>query len=176
MSNPQAIPGLLRSGLYMRREPSLADRLLMDEGESQWSPKILKGPGDKITADMSSPFKGALLAGLAGGVAGGYGGAMAGRAMQNRGYMVDDRKLAAYTSAIAAGLAALTVYIKRKEGNEDLRDELLRLPEGATRRDRDLNPILGAEESPSGDGDALRNLAAVNAALRGRYREKDFTE
>lgn len=160
------VPGLLRSGLYMRRDPSESDAALLAKGHSQWLPKIIKTRGDPITADMASPVKGAGLYGALSGLAGYKGGEFVGKKLQEQGKDVDAKKIAMYSGAITAILGALAASIYRTEKNMNIEDAFLRLPEGSTRRDVLLNPVLGAEE---GNLEPAIRMAQINSALRGRY-------
>jgi len=159
--------------LSIRREPTHLDKALIDAGSSQLFGPIFDDPGDPIAADMSSPAKGAAMYGALAGLL----GAAAGKGVSKLSKEVSPDKPVDETKAMLIGgsttavLAAMAAYISRFRKNNELKDQMLRLPQGATRRDVALNPVLGAENNP----EYVKQMGILNAALKGRL-PKDWNQ
>jgi len=159
-----------------RRNPTPEDIALLEREKSKWFPDPFDNIGESLTQDMASPAKGAALYGILSGAL----GALAGKGIANVANdnnltkkKLDPDTMAMYGGATTAVLAAMLAYYKRSMKNIELEDETLRLPPGATRRDRDWSPALAMGE---GDNDYLKRVGAINAAMVGRLRGKDLQE
>ena len=152
-------------GLDIPRPPTPADTAMFESEKSKLFPTFIKSPGDPLTADMSSPGKGALLYGtlaeMVGSIVGKKAGHLAGKLLPEKN--IDEGKVGMYTGMTTAVLAAMAVWLKRHKSNENLEDLTLRLTPGSTRRDMENNPYLDTQDDP----EAIRRIAQLNAALRG---------
>jgi hypothetical protein len=146
------------SPINLPRTPSPEEAARIEAAKQKLFPKIMKSPGDPISADMASPLKQALMAAAGGGLVGAGGAHMMGA----------DTKYEVISGLTTAALAAMLAYVLRQNKNEKLEDVSLRLPAKATRRDYELNPVMQVEEDGS---DAAKRIAMLHAAIRGNYKE-----
>ena len=171
----------LFSVLRLRRDPSKAEQDTISSEESKWLPEIIKNPGESVYRDLSSPGKAAILAGLLGGGLGAGAGKGLGELInmgetklhESKPSMelptIDPDKLAMYGGATTAALAGMLALYKSYVRNQDIKDEGLRLPENATRRDRNLTPAFAMD-----DPEYVKHIGMLNAALTGRLKSKDI--
>ena len=148
----------LQSNLPVQRKRKLSpqEEEEIAEAESKLVPKIFKGYGDPATADMSSPWIGAVGGGVAGALGGGLLGGLLPRDKDDK----TNGLIAPALLAGAGGIAgALGMYYTRKAKNEGLRDIMARLPQGATRRD------LRSDSVYSGDLAAAQAQRSNNAQM-----------
>lgn len=159
--------------ISIRREPTKLDKALIDAGSSQLFGPIFDDPGDPIAADMSSPGKGAAMYGALAGLLGAAAGKGVSKLSKELGpeYALDEKKSMIAGGATTAVLAAMAAYISRYRKNAELKDQMLRLPSGATRRDVSLNPVLGSEINP----EYVKQMGIMNAALKGRLPKEWMT-
>lgn len=137
-----------------RRDITEEDKKKMQAGESRWFPRIFSSYGTPAQELLSSPAKGALLHGLGGALAGSLGGAALGSRLPDTNL---DKILGA--SLIGGlglgGLTGIGGYFSRKAQNEGIKDLMLRLPQGATKRDLLSDPVYNRDES-------MRKLRAIS--------------
>ena len=129
-----------------RRDITEEDKKKMQEGESRWFPRIFSSYGTPAQELLSSPAKGALLHGLGGALAGSLGGAALGSQLQDTNL----NKILGASLIGGLGLGGLTGiggYFSRKAQNEGIKDLMLRLPQGATKRDLLSDPVYNRDES-----------------------------
>jgi hypothetical protein len=109
------------------------------EGESQWLPRIFQSYGTPIAEMMSSPGKGAILAGGLGALGGGLLG-------HGLGQGRDAPYLGAGIGALGVGVPwALAEYLRRQSQNEGLRSLMERLPPNPIKRDLLADPAYQAD-------------------------------
>lgn len=110
----------------------------VQQGQSQWIPKLFSSYATPLSQMMASPGKMALVHALGGALLGGLvgfakrGGSL-GRAL---GFGV-----------IAAGLGGLLGYFTQQQRNENMLDMMQRLPANATKRDLLSDPAYQADET-----------------------------
>jgi GNAT superfamily N-acetyltransferase len=131
----------------------------VDEGASQWFPKVFPSMADSPAADMASPGKVSLMAALAGGGLAGTGAHLLGAKPEH----------AAMVGGGAALLAGLLGYHHRKANNEGIVEMMRRLPPGGTRRDMLADPVLQQElnrASQTGSSEEALRTAQLLAILK----------
>lgn len=108
----------------------------IQEGKDQWFGKVFDSQADSPAADMSSPGKGALLGALLGTGLGGAAGHLVGKGNPT-------------ATVLGAGggalLAALANYFRRDANNQDIEEQMRRIPPNGTRRDTLADPVLQAD-------------------------------
>jgi hypothetical protein len=143
---PPSIPARLVNHLVPvgpRRDPMSADEdQEVEEGQSQWMPKLMQTDSTSIPEMMASPAKQGLLAGGAGAVAGGLGAAGLGYAASKLAPQfagADPGKAALLSGLVGAGVggigAGLSRYKTQHKDNEHKEEVMRRLPAGATKHD-----------------------------------------
>ena len=143
--------------IHNKRELSSEEQKDVDQGQSQWLPKIFQSYATPLPQMMASPGRQAILAGLAGGLGGAYGGGMIGGALGSPGVG------AAIGGVGLGGLSALMQYMNRNAENENILDIMKRLPRGATKRDYLADPAVQADANR----DALSSAAEMAAGGMG---------
>ena len=159
-----------------RREPDEAEAAELKAAKSKWLPDLITTPGEPITHDLASPGRQAILAGALAGLMGagaGYAGTQTAKQHNLVPADVDEKKVAAVSGLSTAALAAMAAYVNRFLKNESRSDMILRMPKGSTMRDLYLNPVYQIENDPSQLA-GIRQTAILSAALRGRFRERNF--
>lgn len=121
----------------------------IQDGQSQWFPRLFKSLADSPAVDMMSPGRAALMAGLGGGSLVGLGLHAAG---------VSPKGVAG--GALGSGaLAALAAHFATRAHNNTVEETMRRIPEGGTRRDVLSDPVLQAEMNrDSRDGTSEEGL------------------
>lgn len=149
---------------YMPLAPRRADlnpeeQANVDEGQSQWFPKLFRSMADSPAVDMSSPGKASLMAALVGGGAAATGAHFLGAKPEHT----------AVAGAGAATLSGLLAYFSRKANNEGIVEMMRRLPPGGTRRDMLADPVLQQElnrDSQTGASEEALRTAQLLAVLK----------
>jgi hypothetical protein len=145
----------LQSSLPIQKRRTLTREELVEiqEAQKKWLPKIFTSYADPVTADMSSPGKGALISGAAGtGIGAIAGGAMGGA----KGATIGGLGLGT--------LAALLSYYGTKANNAGAQEMMTRLPQGATRRDLRSDPVYSRDMEFAREANERRSTAAILAA------------
>jgi len=118
-------------------------------GRSQWLPQTVKGVGVPLSMMMASPWKQALMAGLAGGAGGALAGGSIGGAAQQPALG------AAIGGLGVGGVAALLAGLRRSSMNKSLMDLMKRMPPNA------------AAQSPNSEGtDYDTMLSSLNTMAK----------
>lgn len=140
-----------------RRPLTHKEKINATAGESRWLPRIFQSEGTPITETMSSPGRGALLAGLGAGALGaGAGGLLGAQLSPDVGPA--GVPLGALVGGLGVGgLAALLAYHNRKANNEGVREMMTRLPQDATLRDLESDPAHQARLNRENDLMAARS-------------------
>lgn len=126
--------------LTERRELQPRESAEIDQGRGQLIPSLVQTDSTQIPEMMSSPGKGALLHGALGAAAGG----LLGHSLDNRFGHGAHGTAATALGAVALGIpAALHSYLARHHENDHLEEAMRRLPPGATKRDYDVQELLG---------------------------------
>lgn len=123
-----------------KRNLSKNENSQIEEGSSQVIPRIFTSDADNPTVDMASPGWGAGIGGAVGAGLGGIGGAALGLS----GGPQDGGKvpvLALLGAALGGTVGGVVGYKGRVSNNNTIRDRMARLPEGATRRDLESDPL-----------------------------------
>lgn len=131
----------------------------VEDGSSQWLPRIFTSMADSPADDMHSPGKGALMAGLAGLAAGAGGAHLVGA----------DQKWQAGAGAGAGLVGALLAYNAIKAKNEGIQEMMRRIPPNGTRRDMLADPVLQADlerASRTGSSEEALRTAQLLAVLQ----------
>jgi len=136
--------------LQKRRKFSRTEEQQIDEHENSLLPKIWQSKQTPLYELLASPGKtsaGVLGAGaVLGGAVGSLGGLKGGIAGTGIG-------------AAAAGIPAILAFYKRRQMNEDILEQLRRLPEGATMRDMEADPTYQADLDREAQAAALMDMA-----------------
>lgn len=149
----------------VQRRPGFtpSEQAAIDEGQSQWFPQVFKSWADSPAVDMAGPGRTAILAGL------GVGG-LTGLGMHA---MKADPKTTAYSTLGAGALGALVGYLHRHARNNDIEEQMRRIPPNGTRRDVLSDPVLQAElnrTSRDGSSDEALRTAQMLAVLQATKR------
>ncbi len=106
----------------------------IEKGLKRWWPKLYASYATPLPEMLASPAKSGLLGGIMMGLLGGILGAAG-------------RNLAFVLLGLLGGgvLGSVTGYLGRQKRNEDVLDLMKRLPEGATKRDMESDPVYQAE-------------------------------
>lgn len=119
-----------------KRRLSASELKQVEDAKSKLLPKIFSSYKDPIHTQMYSPVIPAALTGLLGAGAGALAGGALGDTLG--GHAGVGMGLGALAGG---GLGAATGYFGRKAGNEDLEEQMTRLPENATLRDFYADPL-----------------------------------
>lgn len=143
-----------------RRELSEPEQLAVAQGQDQWIPKIFDNYSDSPAVRMASPGRQAALWGA------GVGLPTALLAAAHTG----SASSGLLAGAGAGGLAALLAYLGRRQSNADAVETMRRLPEGATLRDFDADPMMAERRRFSHEralmaGQGAGNYGALRFAL-----------
>ena len=144
--------------LQKRREFNNTEQQQIDEHLGNMLPKIWQSKQTPLYELLSSPGKssaGILALGAA--LGGGAGGAFGEGKLENVGK-------GALVGGLAASLPAALAYYRRNQLNEDVMEQLRRLPEGATVRDLEADPAYQADLDRDAKQQALKTLAVTYAA------------
>lgn len=155
---------LKMAATVLHRPLSPEEEADVEASSSRLMPDLIIGAGTPLPRTMASPRKGAILGALAGGGLGGAAGYGLGAMAESAGVpggRAGGALLGAGLGAMGGGAAG---YLRRHRWNEDARDLMSRLPEGATYRD------YMADSGQGYEGDQLQNLRAM------RYIAKDMAE
>jgi hypothetical protein len=164
---PSYVPGSY-GGVSLQQYMPLAPRRAVlnpeeqanvEEGQSQWFPKLFRSMADSPAVDMSSPAKASLMTALVGGGAVGAGAHFLGAKPEHT----------AMAGGGAALLSGLLGYHSRKANNEGIIEMMRRLPPGGTRRDMLADPVLQQElnrESQTGASEEALRTAQLLAVLK----------
>jgi len=104
----------------------------IQHGEEQWIPKIFESLSDSPAVRMANPGAQAAL----------WGAGMGLPAAALIGSATDSGAAGVVGGAAVGGLASLLAFYHRRQKNEDIREIMKRLPEGANLRDFEADPIL----------------------------------
>jgi hypothetical protein len=171
-TSPGVPARLLRSYVPIgdRRESLTPDEQgQIDDGQSQWMPKMIQTDATPISQLMASPGKHGLLKALLMGGLGGAAGFGVGKGLGT------SPGLAAGIGAGAGALyGGLTGYVNQHHENDDLAERMRRMPAGSTKRDLDnegmISDALTSRYKDAADV-ALIKRAAVRVIAR-RVAEK----
>lgn len=106
--------------------------------ESRLLPKIWQSYGTPIPELLANPGKQGLAGALAGGLTGASAGALlGGSAHAGKGALVG--------GGLGASLLGSLAYFSRRKQNEDIKELMRRLPQGATKRDMFSDPAYQAD-------------------------------
>lgn len=150
-----------------RRQATDQDKKLMEAGESRWFPRIFSSYGTPAHELLSSPGKGAILHGLGGALLGSLGGALLGSNLGGAALGSNTLKDPNLNKILGAaligglgfgGLGSIGGYYSRKANNEGIKDLMLRLPYGATKRDLLSDSVYNRDETMR----RLQSMIAVN--------------
>ena len=122
----------------------------IETNKRNWFPTVFTSMADSPAADMHSPGKGALMAGLGAGALAGGGAHFLGASPST----------SAGVGTVGGLLAALAAYHATSAGNAGIEEMMRRIPPDGTRRDMEADPVLQAGK----DRDA--NTGASQEALR----------
>lgn len=137
--------------LVPRREHLTDNELAnIDNHKRNWLPTIFTSMADSPAADMHSPGKGALMAGLG-------AGALAGGAAH---FLGASSNVTTGVGTVGGLLSALLAYHSISAGNAGIEEMMRRIPPDGTRRDIEADPVLQA------DRDREANTGASQEALR----------
>lgn len=174
---------------YKRRELAPDEQSLLGNESQKWMPRIFTSDADSPAVDAASPGRSALLAGLSVGGIGALAGGLAGSTPGTHtlpplpysivpGQPQEPRELSQFvpgtpfnmgTAAavgIPAGLiAALVAYKQRQARNKDVEESMRRLPQGATRRDVEADPVVQARHNRATQ---MSQAAMIAGALQRR--------
>lgn len=142
-----------------KRDLDPEEQQLIDQAKTNWMPRIFTSQATKLHELLASPGKQAVLSGLLGGGLGAGLGAAFGHKL---GRGDEGSTLAgAGIGGLALGLpSALSGYWGRQAENDDIEEQMKRLPAGATLRDMMSDPVWQADA----------NRAAMMAAQQGSGR------
>jgi hypothetical protein len=151
--------------LVHRREFTPAEETEVAAGESQFIPQLITTDSTRIPKLLSSPRKGGLAAGIAGG---GLGAAAGGAIGYGAGGVPGAVIGGVAGGALGGGIAGVRQYLKRLRHNEYTKEMMRRLPEGATKRDLDLEILIGG--ALKNNFEKMGAKAESVAALSGRLQ------
>lgn len=115
-----------------RRELSPEENREIRHGDEQWIPKIFESLNDSPAVRMANPGAQAAL----------WGGGIGLPAAALIGSATDSAPAGLVGGAALGGLASLLAFYRRRQKNEDIREIMQRLPEGANLRDFEADPIM----------------------------------
>jgi len=142
-----------------KRQLSPAELQQIEQAKGKLLPKLFASYKDPVTAKMFSP---ALPTGL-GALLGGVPGALAGSALTDGSGMG-----MGLGALLGGGLGGALGYFNQKANNEDLEEQMTRLPAGATLRDYYADPLYQHQQSVAREaGDRAMTNILLSKALRG---------
>jgi len=124
--------------IQKRREFNKTEQQQVDEHLGNLLPKIWRSKQTPIYELLASPTKTSLGIAGAGALAGGGLGKLIGGDLESAGK-------GALAGGLVAALPAILSYYRRNQINEDLLEQLRRLPEGSTIRDLEADPTYQAD-------------------------------
>lgn len=146
-------------GMNPRREFSTTEQNLIDERKSSVLPKIFQSLKDSPAVKMYSPMTDAAWKGGLGALGGGALGAMAGGAFGDSDH---SGTTGAILGALLGGGAAGTFGgLSRNAKNNDIEETMRHLPENATLRHYNADPLIQKNK----DRDHDRTIAMIRAGL-----------
>jgi hypothetical protein len=148
-----------------KREFSNEEEEKIEEGESQWLPKIFKSYQTPAHELLASPWRQSLLYGLPAGAVGALMGSSLG------GGDVGNSTGAGIGAAVGGvglgGIAGLLSYFNRKARNQDIKSLMSRLPPNATYRDLMSDPAYQADRDRA---NALQSAMILSGTIAGGRR------
>jgi hypothetical protein len=147
--------------LMPRRQLNAEEQQNVDTAKQQWLPKIFRDLSDDPSVQMADPKRQALLWGVGTGLPTALL-ASAASASDPRSSLVGNAATGAITGLGVGGFTALLAYLARRQKNADIEETMRRLPEGATLRDFEADPIMSERRRYQ----QMRNLAALQNGRR----------
>ena len=130
-----------------RRELSEKEMNEIIDAQSRILPKFFVSHGDPIHHKIYNPLTKGVLNGLLGALAGGLGGAAIGTAASDRSDAESKNRLigALIGGGLTGGITGILGYLNRDRENRDLIEAMTRLPQNATVRDYEADPLYQKE-------------------------------
>lgn len=150
-----------------RREFSPEEKELLEQGESQWFPKMFPSYATPAHELMSSPGKGALLSGGLGAALGGGLGALALNGAPSRAQGIG----AGVGAAGLGGIMGLASYLTRRQGNENVEELIRRSGPDANRYDLLKDQVYSADLDRT---NRLQQAGMLAGALDGLGRHHKY--
>lgn len=153
-----------------RRELSPEEQARILEAKGKMLPKIFTSLADQPEVDMHSSLLPMLALGAPGGLLGGVLGNAAGRGL---GGLFPDKDLGSRLGGKIGGLGGAILgalggsaigHYGTQAKNESIEENMRRLPEGATRRDIQADPLYQANAQRAADSSNTHALAAALAS------------
>lgn len=154
--------------IHARRELSPNEEGEVEREQGKWLRAPFASDSAPISRKMADPLKRALIASLFFAVPGGVAGALAGKKLG--GGLGAMAAAGSAGAAATGGLGGLLTYMVNDRTNEDLKEMMRRLPEGARIRDMKSDPVYQKERDRATQMAAARLQGAQSAALRGVMR------
>jgi hypothetical protein len=175
-AGPPGIPARLLSHYVPiggRRESFSPDEQSeIDQGQSQWLPKVIKTDATRIPQLMASPAKQGLLQALLGAGLGAGSGYFAGKHLGSGTHAGLGAALGGLGVGAASGIHG---FINQHHTNDDLTERMRRLPPGSTKRDLDneemLNDAVESRFKESGEKVALNFDVSAIKDWMGRNKQ-----
>jgi hypothetical protein len=119
-----------------KRDLAPVESQAVQQGLSQWFPKLFPSYGTPVVELLASPAKSAIL-----------GGGIMALATGALGFLQGAKcnKTAALFALGGAALGGIMSYFSRQQSNENILDLMKRLPSGATKRDLLSDPAYQAD-------------------------------
>jgi len=136
--------------LQKRRKFTKTEEQQIDEHSNSLLPKIWRSKQTPLYELLASPEKTGIGVVGAGAMLGGGVGSLGG----TKGSIVGSG-----IGAAAATIPAILAYYRRKQLNEDIMEQLRRLPEGATMRDMEADPAYQADLNRDAQIEAMMDMA-----------------
>lgn len=144
-------------GQSPRRQFSPEEEEMISSAQGKLIPKIFQNLGDSPTVRMFNPLTQAATTAVPGGLIGAGLGALTGKLVGEGG--PDETKAGLMLGGLlGAGTGGLIGYKSRQAKNEDIKENLRHLPEGATLRDYNADPLI---QKQIDDDIKMRYIAAM---------------
>ena len=158
-----------------RRELSSAEQKQVEEGLSNWIPKISPGYNTKPTELLASPEKVGFLSALGlGGIASVLTGTML---TLKDGFAGADPLITGAVALFTGTIGFIGGFFSQRNSNENTLDMIKRLPEGSTMRDMLSDPLYRQQQQPTryygssnGWGSMLNSFLLANVLARSSDR------
>lgn len=143
--------------IQSRRELSHEEDSEIADASKKVIPKIFQNEGDPLTVQMSSPNKAAILSILLGAGIGAGAGALR---KSNGKSTAQNVTTGAALGAAGGSVVGLLSALNRNATNKSVAERMRRLPEGATIRDQEADPVYQAKQQRLHDAMNIGMLAA----------------
>lgn len=147
--------------LRARRQLDEAEQQKVDAAKQQWIPKIFQNLSDDPSVQFADPKKQALLWGVGTGLPTALL-ASAASGSDPKSSLLENAAAGAATGLGVGGFTALLAYLARRQKNADIEENMRRLPEGATLRDYQADPLVSERRRY----EQMRALAAMQQQPR----------